>query len=201
MTLGERIKQLYDFRGLTQKEFSAKIGIPQSTIATWNSGRNRLGPTNLKKVCDFFSITPNDLFGYGSTSKKDPLPVKKIPVISWVHANKFEEISPIEISGEYIYSAIKGDKIFALRVQNDCMEPEFKQGDILIINPNIQTDHDSYVVVADHEANTATFKQLKIYGNKKVLHPLNPKYKDIVLDHKKRYYIVGKVIASERVHT
>lgn len=37
-----------------------------------------------------------------------------------------------------------------------------------------------YVVVKNDE-DEATFKQLKIYGETTVLHPLNPKYPDIEL--------------------
>lgn len=195
MKLNERIKLFRVSHKLQQKQLAVAIGIKQATVSHWESGRQEPNPEQRKKLCEVLGITEAELFGAPST--KNPLYVQKIPVISWIHANKFEEISPVNISDEYIYSDIKGEKIFALRVVNDCMAPEFNEGDIIIVNPELQADHDSFVVIADHEANTATFKQLKIYGSKKILHPLNLKYKDIELDSKKRYHIVGKVIAKE----
>jgi SOS-response transcriptional repressor LexA len=151
--------------------------------------------TQRKKICQAFDISEAELFGASPSSAK--IPVQRIPVISWVHANKFEEISdpfPPGISDEYIYSAVKGDHIFALRVHNNCMEPEFLEGDLIIVKPNVAVNSGDYIIVADRDENKATFKQYKEYGNKKILHPLNPKYQDIELDHKKRYVIVGKVV-------
>jgi len=196
MGLGEKIKDLRKDRKWSQKELAIKFGSPQSTISAWETNRNGPNPKQRQKLCELFGISLDEL--YGIPSKKEPLLIQKVPVISWVHANKFEDIPPIIPSNEFIYSDIKGDKVFALRIQNDCMAPRFEEGDIIIINPGLSVDHDDFVVVADHESNTATFKQYKQFGNKKVLHPLNPKYKDIELDHNKRYTIVGKVIAMQR---
>lgn len=196
MTLGNHIRRLRQEHGWTLKELAAKIGgIGHTSVFHWEKGNNGPSPTQRTRLCEIFGIDLNEL--YGIQTKKEPLPVQKIPVISWVHANKFEDI-PELISDEYIYSDTKCKNIFALRVQNDCMSPEFNSGDTIIVCPGVDVKHDDFVVVADHEANTATFKQLKIYGHKKILHPLNPKYKDIELDHQKQYHIVGKVIAKQR---
>ena len=60
------------------------------------------------------------------------------------------------------------------------MEPEFHDGDIIVINPFLKQENNDYVVVCNEEGE-ATFKQLKKYGKIRVLHPLNPKYDDIEL--------------------
>lgn len=46
----------------------------------------------------------------------------------------------------------------------------------------------------------ATFKQLKIYGDTTVLHPLNPKYSDMVMHKGEKYHIVGKVVKKVTVY-
>jgi len=201
MTLNERIRQLREQKGWSQKELAAKLNLPrQSTVSSWETGRNGPNPTQREALCKLFNITLNELYGI-SINNPHPIPLKKIPVISWIHANKFEDITdpfPPGISDEFILSDIKGENIFALKVQNDCMSPRFEPGDIIIVNPHLAVDNDDLVVVADRDANTATFKQFKQYGNKKILHPLNPKYKDIELDHRKQYNIIGKVVAMQR---
>lgn len=88
--------------------------------------------------------------------------------------------------------------MFALKVMMDCMEPEFKEGDIIIVRPDITAENGDYVIVKDNKKSEATFKQLKRYGKTVVLHPLNPKYQDIVLDHDERYEIVGVVVSKEK---
>ena len=46
------------------------------------------------------------------------------------------------------------------------METEFREGDIIVINPYLKAEHNDYVVIANAEGD-ATFKQLKKYGNTK----------------------------------
>jgi SOS-response transcriptional repressor LexA len=199
MKLNERIKQLRLERGLSQKQLAAAVGVKQSTISHWESGRQEPWPEKRKNLCEALGIAESELFG--GASVKNALSVQKIPIISWVHANKFEQIDnpfPAGTADEYILSDIKGDHVFALRVQNSCMEPEFLEGDTIIVQPNVSVTSGDYIIVVDREANSATFKQLKEYGNKKILHPLNPKFKDIELDHKKQYVIVGKIVGKTK---
>jgi SOS-response transcriptional repressor LexA len=198
MTLGNRIKQLRENKGWNKKELASRVGVVPSNITGWENNEYGPNPTQRAKLCDVFGITIADL--YGVTPKTQDYPVQKVPIISWVHANKFEPIAePIisDVNGEYIFSTTKGKRVFALKVHNDCMEPKFSEGDIIIVDPDAAVKHDDFVVVADRDANTATFKQYKQYGNKKILHPLNPKYKDLELDHEHRYHVIGKVIMRE----
>ena len=121
----------------------------------------------------------------------------KVPVISWVHANNFSDAIdnfPVGISENYVETFTKGNNIFALLVKNACMIPEFIDGDIIIINPNIEAHNGDYVVVRDSKNDEATFKQFIKKGKNITLHPLNPKSKDIVLDHDERYSVIGVVV-------
>ncbi len=53
-------------------------------------------------------------------------------------------------------------------------------------------------VVAKDDEEEATFKQFKRYDNMKILHPLNPRYNDIVLNKDKEYRIVGVVMEKKK---
>lgn len=122
--------------------------------------------------------------------------MKQVPVISWVAAGGWQEAcDPFQPgdADEWIASDIKGEKIFALRIKGDSMEPEFTEGDIIILDPQVQTIPGDYVIAKNDEGE-ATLKQLKQYGKIQVLHPLNPKYPDIELSEKHEYLIVGKVV-------
>jgi SOS-response transcriptional repressor LexA len=94
---------------------------------------------------------------------------------------------------DWVETTVAGSHIFALYVKGDSMEPEFQDGDIIVVNPHMKADHNDYVIVRNDEEE-ATFKQLKKYEKTCVLHPLNPKYPDIVLSDKKQYKIIGKVV-------
>ncbi len=121
---------------------------------------------------------------------------KPVPVISWTQADYWREAS--EPTGEYEeYVEIDSNGAFALRVRGDSMEPEFYEGDIIIINPALKQEHNDYLVVSNEDGET-TFKQLKKYGKTRVLHPLNPKYDDIELNRAIEYSIIGVVIEKKK---
>jgi len=197
MTISERIRQLREKKRWNQKELAAKLNLRQSSISAWETGLNGPNPTQRERLCKLFSITPNELYGIAPASIKEDVLGQKIPVISWANANQFKLIAdpfPAGLSKEYVYSSVKGERVFALRVQNDCMEPEFRAGDIIIIKPADSAASGDYIIIADRASNTAAFKQLKQYGDKIIGHPLNPKYDDSELDYKKQYVIVGRVV-------
>lgn len=123
-----------------------------------------------------------------------------MPVISWVMAGKWHEVCDAFQPGdaeEWTESDAKGQYVFALRVRGDSMEPEFREGDIIIVNPHVEAKPGDYVIVKN-DAFEVTFKQLKKYGDTPVLHPLDPKYKDIELSEKHQYAIVGKVVEKKK---
>lgn len=63
MHLKERIRELRKNKGWGQKELASRVGVTQSTVAGWESGRHEVTPTNRKKLCLVFSITMGELFG------------------------------------------------------------------------------------------------------------------------------------------
>ncbi len=99
-----------------------------------------------------------------------------------------------EMFDEHVDTDAKGE--FALKVRGDSMEPVFFEGDIIIINPFLKQEHGDYVVVANHEGE-ATLKQLKKVGKNRVLHPLNSKYEDIVLNKEIQYRVIGIVVEKK----
>jgi len=124
--------------------------------------------------------------------------VRRVPVISWAQAGNWQELCATFQYGEheeYVETDSKG--VFALKVRGDSMETEFREGDIIVINPYLKPEHNDYVVIANNEGE-ATFKQLKKYGKTRVLHPLNPKYDDMELNKDIEYRIVGVVMEKKK---
>ena len=133
----------------------------------------------------------------------EPASYKKlrlVPVISWVAASGWRgngaPDDPPE-ADEWTDTDVKGERVFALRVKGDCMEPEFTDGDIIIVNPHVEVIPGDYVV-AKKEEEAATFKQLQKIGKTLFLHPLNRKYPDIELKRGGQYRIIGKVVRKEK---
>ncbi len=63
------------------------------------------------------------------------------------------------------------------------MEPEFREGEIIIVNPHIAWEVGNYVIVKNSDVE-ATFNQLKEQADMWVIFLPNPKYKDIEVDNR-----------------
>ena len=67
-----------------------------------------------------------------------------------------------------------GNEPFALQILGDSMEPEFKAGHIIIIEPDGVIKDGSYVFAVYEDE--YIFRQLEIKNEKYFLNPLNDKY-------------------------
>lgn len=70
-----------------------------------------------------------------------------------------------------------GGESFALRVLGDDMEPEFKHGEIIIVEPDGAFKNGSYVLAKIGE--DYSFRQLCAVGSSWALHALNPARSDL----------------------
>lgn len=77
-------------------------------------------------------------------------------------------------------SACSGHEAFALRVLGSSMEPEFNEGEIIIIEPGGLL-RDGAFVLAQHEGEWI-FRQLCRRGEGWTLHALNPAFPDLPLN-------------------
>ena len=58
MTISERIFELLKERGYTQKEFSKKTGIAESTISDWKKKGTNPVSDKILTICDVLEVTP-----------------------------------------------------------------------------------------------------------------------------------------------
>ena len=58
MTIGERVLFLIHESGMTQKEFSKKTGIPESTMSSWKGKKQNPSIDKLQIICDTLNVDP-----------------------------------------------------------------------------------------------------------------------------------------------
>lgn len=72
MAINERIKALRKELGLTQKDFSEKIGIKRNTLSYIESGNSTVTDSNIKLICEKFNINETWLrTGEGEKERRD----------------------------------------------------------------------------------------------------------------------------------
>ena len=189
--------------GMNQLQFGLALGYreesAQSRISRYETGNRSPSKQTLQKMAKILQVTVEQLTSRFRNVEPAVLKTgRAVPLISWVQAGHWHEpedhFRPGEGEGEPVPSSTKDENAFALRVIGDSMEPEFREGDIVIVSPNSEPVTGDFVIAK--VAGEVTFKQLHIYLNKLVLKPLNDAYEPIEIARNEgvEVRIIGKVV-------
>ena len=163
MSLAERVKQRRTELGLTQAEAAEKAGIRQQSWASIEEGKT-LKPRNIVGIAESLSCDPAWLVNGGSFQPVSEVNTRRIPLLSYVQAGEMATKSPIEaLDGtcEYVMTDMDWSQYtFALKIVGDSMEPDFKAGDVIIVDPEIEPAPGEFVVAKNGE-HEATFKKYR----------------------------------------
>ena len=184
MSFNERVRQRRIELGLSQAELGKMAGVPQSTIGQIENGRNK-SSTKILELANALQTTVE----YSNISANN-FRTNRVPVISWVQAGNWRDIEHYDSDDmEYVQTVKFIEDGFALRVHGDSMQPEFADGDIIVIDPHAPQDAGCYVV-AVHD-NQASLKKLVYDGTTHYLKPLTLQYPMLSWDENTQ--IVGVV--------
>lgn len=203
-----KIRELRKERNLTMKKLGESIGVAESTISLYETGKRQPDNEMLKKIADFFNVSTDYLLGretpepdYEWMKAHGEYPynpkVRKIPVLGYVAAG-LPIFADEHIEG-YTYAEIESDGFdyFALQVKGDSMSAaRINDGDTVIVRVQ-PTCENGDIVVVKVDSENATVKRFNRLGNIVQLIPqsLNPEHKIQEYDLKKtKIDIVGKVV-------
>ena len=101
------------------------------------------------------------------SDRSDRMDVRQVPLISFVQAGLWREAVDSHAPGagdRYLLTETPlGPHAFALTVRGDSMQPEFREGDTIIVDPDINPLPGDFVV-AKNDDNEATFKKFRPRG-------------------------------------
>ena len=83
---------------------------------------------------------------------------------------------------------------FVLRVRGASMEPKFREGELIFVDPRAPVEHGKFVVVRLEESNEVTFKQLILEEGKKYLKTLNPDWPNRIIEVNPDTPICGVIV-------
>lgn len=191
MSLADRVKQKRLEIGLTQSQAAELAGIRQQSWQSIEDGKT-LKPRNIIGIAKALRCDADWLMNGGTFKPIEEVNTRRVPLISYVQAGALAEKPPIEaFDGSFEYILTDSDLSefsFGLRIEGDSMEPDFKDGDIIIVDPEIEPAPGEFVV-AKNGGNQATFKKYRpTYTDMKgcqhfELVPLNDDYPVINSDH------------------
>jgi SOS-response transcriptional repressor LexA len=122
-------------------------------------------------------------------------PANAVPVMSWVQAGEGETL-------EWLPCPIQhGPRAYALIVRGSSMynpagKPSFQDGDTIFVDPDRQAHHRSLVIARLDDEKEATFKQLLIEGEQRLLQALNPSWPERIIRINGNCTLSGVVIGK-----
>ncbi|MBE4892641.1 LexA family transcriptional regulator [Enterobacter asburiae] len=206
MALADRVKQKRIELGLTQTEAAELAGIRQQSWQSIEDGKT-LKPRNIIGIAKALRCDADWLMNGGAFIPIAEANSRRVPLISYVQAGALAEKPPIvALDGNFEYILTDSELSefsFGLRIEGDSMEPDFKDGDIIIVDPEVEPTPGEFVV-AKNGSDQATFKKYRpTYTDMKgrqhfELVPLNDDYPVINSDHQP-LTIIG-VMVEHRIY-
>ena len=188
--LGAYLKKLRENRNLSLRQVDYRSSVSFSHLSMIENGTRRPTALTLKELANVYNVDYIDLYekaGYLDLDKSEKLKnnEKNGSAIVFVYGTipagiPMECIEDIIDTEEISADMLKGGKqYFGLRVKGNSMEPEYLDGDTLILEKvdNCESGDDCVVMV---NGNDGTFKRVFKNENGIILQPLNPSYSPII---------------------
>lgn len=178
---------------------ASEIGCSSGSVTAWKNENRIPRSTTLRKIADYFGVSPNDLLSSAPEENISKREVIKIPVLGYVAAGipieaiedvlDYEELNADDYDGNYEY--------FGLKIRGDSMYPRIQDGDVVIVRrqPTVESGEIAIVSVDREEA---TCKKVKFHETGIELISLNENYEPMFFSAKeaveKSITILGKVV-------
>lgn len=159
-TFGDKLRQAMNSAEINATELSEKTGISKSTISRYLSGGYIAKQRNLLKLSRALHVNPKFLFSDAVEELDANLKVYRIPIVGKVVAGT--PIDAIENITDYIRvtnPAAADGSYYALHVTGASMEPEMKEGDLVIVHKQDYFDSGDICIVRVN-GNEATVKKV-----------------------------------------
>lgn len=210
MALGARIKVARTAKGLTQQQLGDAVGMTQSAVYQLEK-RDSEECLKTNAIARVLGVTPEWLIsGHGemtsaasNVESAPPLRKKGVPLISWVQAGDWcEAHDPYAVGDAELWLPAAdnySDNAYALRVRGASMEPRFREGEIIVINPDGAADSGKFVIARKDGSKEVTFKQLIREGDEAYLKAINPQWPEPIIRMDEAWHICGVVVCKMEI--
>lgn len=213
--LGDLLKEARLKKGFTQTQVADKAGLSQPYYNLIENNKSSRPPSlyiveqianildcdtnNLSKIVQLMQLEYKKRVvdkleaRLGQAPKTGPRPIPILSEIPAGHPKNYNTFPSDIIEDYYQFKIEEQDPdAFLLRVGGDCMAPEIKKGDLLLIAPNEKVENgDIAAVVNDKGEKEVT--RITIRKDEIILTPDNPAYPTIVWEAKDKPKIIGRV--------
>lgn len=190
MKIGATIRAARKAKGLTLEKLALEAGTDASNLSRLERDQQGANKELLERILKILGISLTGTHSPDANVGEDIRVRGLIPVISWVQAGSWCEVSDIYAVGDAEQwlpcPVAHGPRTYAVRIRGESMyNPHerwsFRDGDIIFVDPDRDAIHRSFVVAKLTDTQEATFKQLIIEGEQKYLKALNPSWPEQIM--------------------
>jgi SOS-response transcriptional repressor LexA len=208
--MNERLAELRAAAKLTQNTVAKTVGVSRAAVTQWENGLTKPKGEYIHALAKLYGCTTGYIL-HGEDSGvvnviPAPIGLRQIPIISYVQAGCWTEscdCRAMDGSIDTITTDLDlGSMAFALEVRGDSMAPEILEGDVVVIDPDVDPLPGD-IVAAKNGSHEATLKQYRPRGTNEQgqeyfeLVPLNPVYPTMRSDHH-HVTIIGTMMEHRR---
>lgn len=176
-----RIREARKRKGLTMKELGNRLGLAESTISQYETGKREPDNETLLKIGEILGVSVGYLLGEDIASQNiiPCLPSHKAPIVGVIPAG-YPIFAQEDIEGYADIPYTDEENYFFLRVSGNSMEPMIHTGDLVLIRKQRYAE-DNQIIAARVNGDEATLKRYRRCGDKVFLLPENPSYDPYVV--------------------
>lgn len=183
-TINDRITASRQAQKMSKAELARRVGISHASVSKWESGLNQPKGRYLNDLAAALGVTVDWLLTGDGEARAQPAPEAmpgyhnvepavipqgtRVPVLSYVQAGHWHEMceqaTAFDGNVEYVTAGVDvGPCGFGLWLRGQSMEPFFKEGDLIIVDPD-EAPQPGDFVVAKNGSEEATFKKYRPRG-------------------------------------
>ena len=210
-TSGEILREFRKNNKITMVMLAELLDCSQQFITQLEIGNRKLSSEKLEILRNIMGASQyNELINAIAYERVKDLPQLEILDKATIQLYKIPYFSDLQASAGYgrinenseqeyieVPATLKSPYNIAVKVSGDSMEPEFKDGDIVIINTCLtEIKQDKFFVV--NYDDFVYLKQIIKKSGKYYLHSVNPYYPDLEIKDCDRLKVIGQVITVSR---
>lgn len=210
--LRDNIRKLMNHYGYSGAELARRAGLTQPTVHKIIVGSSKdPRPQSIEKIARALGTTYENLRRnesildkstvVGSDAILTPSPQMRgyAPMVSWKEVCDLESVDRGQIDKNQLFPLPPGagPSTVALQVRGDAMSPQYNDGNVVFMDPDVKPCHGDAVVVVQKGKAEATLKQLIMSpGEEPLLKVINPSWPTPWVAMDDTFEILGVVVSS-----
>jgi SOS-response transcriptional repressor LexA len=206
--VGQQIQQRRKELGLSLERVGQITGLSKQRLSQIERGEanaNKFSADTLLSIAQFLGVDEANLVPGHNPKKNGKSPLERGPVIrrscpliAWskatVYVGNMGAVLSEGVEAWYPCPVECSPETFVLRVRGASMEPKFRDGEHIFVDPGVPASADKYVIAYVEHSDQPILRQVILEGGRRYLRPANPLWPEPIIELTSHITIVGVVV-------